>query len=182
MKEIGEKLAKAAAMADVGTNQMRELYRIVKTKSIPYLEAYVKRQIPRAGRRGGPRGLDKFGPEILEVIERFEENKGGLQKVLEYANMLIEYEKMTLVMGKLGDDELREKLIPIVSEACSRFGYEGITLQEDRGQVMCRVRLRRFNGNPAELASDLYQEVISHYPELVHSIRFWIEPRTRARR
>lgn len=179
LKEIGEKIAEAAARANVGAKQMRELYRITKTRSIPYLEAHIKRQIPRAGRRGGPIGLDKFGPVMLEVIESFEEDKRGLQKVLEYANMLYEYIKMTLVMGEIKDEGLREKLIPIVRETCSRFGYEGITLQKERGRLICRIRLRRFSGNPADLASEIYQEVISRYPDLTQSIRFWIETRGR---
>jgi len=175
LKELGEELAEAAAKAGIGAKQLRGLYRIAKTRPIPFLEAFVMRQISRAGRRGGPRGFDEFGPTMLGVIERFEENKGGLQKVLEYANMLHDYIKMTMVRGEGGGEGWRERLDPIVGSFCSRFGYGGLMLEEDRGQLVCRVRLRRFRGNPKQLAYDLYREVLSHYPDLTGSIRFWIE-------
>ena len=70
LKEIGEKLAREAARSDVGSKQMRELYRIAKTRPTPYLEAHVQYQIARSksSRRGGPRGFDNFGPVMLQVI------------------------------------------------------------------------------------------------------------------
>ena len=175
LKELGEELAEAAAKADIGVKQLRDLYRIAKTRSIPFLEAYVKRQIPRARRRGGPKGFDKFGPAMLDIIERFQEDKGGLQKVLEYANMLHDYIKMTMARGAGVGREWRDKLEPIVQNFCSGYGYWGLTLEDDRGQLFCRVRLRKFRGDPRRLASDLYNEVVSHFPELTGSIRFWIE-------
>ena len=176
LKEVGEHLAEAAAEAGVGSKQLRGLYRLAKTRPTPFFEAFVKRQISRAskGRRGGPIGFDRFGPVMLDIMERIGENKADLQKALMYANMLCDYTKMTLTRGG-GGAGWREKLDPIVGQFCSRFGYAGITLEDERGRLLCRVRLRRFRGNPAAIASDLTHEVLSHFPELTGSIRFWIE-------
>jgi len=175
LKELGEKLAKAAAKADVGAKQLRELFKISKTRPIPFLEAYVKRQISRAKSEGGPGGFAKFGPEVLEVMELLEENKERLQKVLKYANMLYGYEKTKLEEEIIGGGGWREKLGPIVEEACARYGYVGLKLEPERGRMLCRVMLRRFRGNPRQLSEELYQRVISHFPDLTGGIRFWIE-------
>jgi len=201
LKEIGEELAEAAAKAGVGSKQLRELLRLAKTRPTPFLEARVEYQIARAatGGRGGPRGFDRFGPTMLDVIEKLKDDKGGLQKALLYANMLYPYVTMTLEGGMVGRRAVpggqaqvghrrqafegrregaagwREKLDPIVGGMCSRFGYGGVTVEDDMGRLLCRVMLRRFHGNPAVLASDLYREAVSHFPELTRSIRFWIE-------
>ena len=41
LKELGEELAEAAAKADIGAKQLRDLYTIAKTRSIP-LGGYLK--------------------------------------------------------------------------------------------------------------------------------------------
>lgn len=191
-KELGEGLAESSVRTGLGARQLRSIYKLVKTKPLPMVEAFVKRQISRTGRgrRGGPRGFDVFGPALLEKVEEFKDNKQGLLKVLWYANMLYPYyeggygkEKSSSPGGQTGtgssptavDGNLRSKLEPIVSKYCSRHGYSGLTLREERSGLLCTVRLRRFRGNPRSLSVDLVKEVTSYIPELTGRIRFWID-------
>ncbi|MBS7631448.1 hypothetical protein KEJ47_07745 [Candidatus Bathyarchaeota archaeon] len=190
LKDYGEKLAREAAKADVGSKQMRELFHVLKTKSLPYFEAHVKNQIARSirgGAKGGPKGFDVFGPKILEAIKEFGDDKGGLLKALEYANMLYDYEKMSMesvkeprqMKGEVRSESLevvwKPKLEGVLRSLCAEYGFSEIGLEQQKGMILCRVYLRRFGGNPAELASDLYREVLYEYPELSGKIRFWIE-------
>lgn len=178
--KIGEELAIAAAKADVGSKQLRDLYKISKTQALPRLEAYVKRQIVRSSKKekSSPKGFDKFGPVMLSTMESFGDDKAGLTRALEYANYLHDWEKLKIAKDMYGQDsttELKKKIEPLVKRQSSKFVYDGIYLEEDGRQIRCKVLLRRFSGNPAQFASELYREVVSHYPELSGSIRFWIE-------
>jgi len=168
LKRIGECLADSAARAGVGAKQLKELYRIVKTRPIPFLEAYIERQISRS-----VGGFNAFGPDVLEVVKKLED-KGDLQKAFMYMNMVYEYVRMKKGGMKEGTG-WREKLEPLVEDLTSRFGYGGITLEQEAEGLRCTVRLQRFSGNPKQLALDLYSEAVSHYPELSRGIRFWIE-------
>ena len=174
LKKLGEDLAESAVRAGVAAKPLKELYRLVKTKPIPFLEAYVERQISRfVG------GFNTFGPEVLEVVKKLE-NKGDLQKVFMYMNMVYGYVRMKkgeMKEGAGGKEGTgwKEKLEPLVADLTSRFGYGGITLEQEAEGLRCTVRLQRFSGNPKQLAIDLYSEAVSHYPELSRGIRFWIE-------
>ncbi len=197
-KEIGEKLAGEAVKAGLRMGQLRLLYKVAKMRPIPFMEAWVKRQIARSaeGGQGGPQGFDQYGPIILEVMERFKDDKGGLQKVLKYAIMLFEYVKLsakpvsTAQRGRsmpsgtvretayaLSDESkaLRERLEPIVNRVCNRYGLIGIRVSGGRGRWRCNVRLRRFRENPKVLADNLAREAVSQFPELSGSIIFWID-------
>jgi len=197
-KEIGEKLAGEAVKAGLKMGQLRLLYKLAKMRPIPFMEAWVKRQIARSaeGGRGSPQGFDQYGPIILEVMERFKDDKGGLQKVLTYTIMLFEYVKLsakpvsTAQRGRsmpsgtvretayaLSDESkaLRERLEPIVNRVCNRYGLIAIEVSKERGGWRCNVRLRRFRENPRALSENLVREVVSQFPELSGSIRFWID-------
>jgi hypothetical protein len=45
LKSEGEELAKIAVESGMGAKQLQTLYRLVKTRSLPFVEAYIKRQI-----------------------------------------------------------------------------------------------------------------------------------------
>lgn len=171
---IGEGLAKTAVENGVGSNQLQDLYRFAKTKPLPFMEAHVNRQTARAikSRGGSPRGFDVFGPEFLDVIDKFRRDKQSLRKVLFYANMLYDYED---VKSKRVGEGWTEKIGAIVNEVCNDYGIRGLTLTKERGGMLCNLKLSRFRGNPKRLADTLTAKVESEYPELEGSIRFWID-------
>lgn len=195
LKEIGERLATEAVKVGVGSGHLKRLYRSAKKESvpIPFIKAWIEHQVARSAqrKRGSPRGFDIFGPKILEELERFKENRPEFVKALKYANMYYEYVKMSatrvhdlkkpnappdrdrLRSGDTDDSsELRDRLEPIVSRVCMRYGLTGMRLSKE---WRCNVRLRSFREDPRELSANLYRAVVSQFPELSGSIRFWID-------
>ena len=187
-KKLGEELAREAAAVGLGSKQLRSIYTLAKTKPLPYVEAIVKRQTARAaqGERGGPIGFDRFGPALLRVMERFTEDKQGFEKVLLYANLLVDYVKISgdrstetrdasPVVTSSSSTDIRSRIEPIVSQECSRYGFAGLTIRNEGSTVIYEVSLPRYYGDPAEVSRTLYSKAIAECPELRERIRFWIK-------
>jgi len=165
LKDKGEEIAQAAIDVGVAFNQLKMLYKLAKTKPVPFLEAFVKRQMAR-----NVVGFDSFGPVILELLEECTENKMTIQKILIYANMLYQYIERKDIM------ELKQEIEPVIRRIVERFGYRGVKiLERNRGDVEFRVNLMAFHGNPARLASGISCE-LKKIPA-VSKLRFyvWIE-------
>jgi len=195
-KELGDELAKLAVSSGLSGDQLRQLYRYVRTRSTPEVEARVQRQIGRSASRsrGGPRGYNVFGPRFLELVEEYGGRKKDLERVLWYTNMVYPYHMAKAkgsAEGQPGspprprqppasgsvDRDFERRLSEVVEEACSRYGYAGLQLSQERGGYLATVSLRRFRGNPRKLSEDLYKEAMSHFPELSNRLRFWIDRR-----
>jgi hypothetical protein len=166
LKEEGEELAKTAVASGLGSKQLGSLYRQTLTKPIPFVEAFVKRQIGR-GVPGFPGAL---GDRMLALLRKYEENKAMLERALMYANMLYPYYEVQSMMA------LKETVESLVKRMTERFGFDGIEISR-RGQDMeIRVRLARFYGNRAALASEISAEILRRVPEASRlSFRVWIE-------
>lgn len=165
MKEKGETLAKIAVEGGVGSKQLTTIYKLAKTRPVPFIEAFIKRQMGR-----DVEGFDSFGPPVLELLGECADDKASLQKVLMYANMLYPYAEKQATMG------IKEEIEPIVKQIVEGFGYRGVEISERRGLSELRVKLARFRGNPATLASEIARELREKVPG-VSKLRFrvWIE-------
>lgn len=164
-KEKGEELAKIAVESSLGSKQLKTLYKLAKTKPMPFIEVFIKRQIGR-----NVEGFESFGPPILQVLKECADDKVALQKVLMYANMLYPYFEKQAVTG------IKEEIEPIVKQVVERFGYRGLEISERRGRPEFRVKLARFHGDPAKMARKIERELREKVPK-VSKLRFrvWIE-------
>jgi len=165
LKEKGEELAKMAVEGGLGSKQLKTLYKLAKTKPVPFIEAFVKRQIGR-----NVDGFDSFGQAMLELLSECTDDKSSLQKILMYANMLYQYTERQATMG------LKEEVEQVVKPIVEEFGYRGVEISENRGIAEFRVKLARFRGNPAMLSSEIARELREKVPA-VSKLRFrvWIE-------
>ena len=165
LKEKGEKLAKIAVEHGVGSKQLTTLNKLVKTKPLPFVEVFTKRQMGR-----DVEGFDSFGPAMLELLSECADDKASLQKILMYANMLYPFAEKQATMG------MKEEIEPIVKQIVEEFGYRGVEISESRGRSEFRVKLARFRGDPATLASRIAREIREKVPR-VSKLRFrvWIE-------
>ncbi len=165
LKEKGEDLAKIAVEDGLGSKQLNTLYKLAKTKPVPFIEAFIMKQMGR-----DVEGFDSFGPPALELLGECADDKASLQKTLMYANMVYPYFERQAAMG------MKDEVEPIVKQIVEGFGYRGLEVSEDRGRLEFRVKLARFHGDPARLASKIAREIREKVPR-VSKLRFrvWIE-------
>ena len=165
LKEKGETLAKIAVEGGLGYKQLTTLYKLAKTKPVSFIEAFIKRQMGR-----NVAGFDSFGPAALELLSKCADDKASLRKTLMYANMLHPYFERQATMG------MKEEIEPIVKQIVERFGYRGVEISERRGLSEFRVKLARFRGDPAALATRIAREIREKVPRVSkHRFRVWIE-------
>jgi hypothetical protein len=139
----------------------------LRTRPIPFVEAYVERQIGR-----GVKGFGSVGPPLLTLLTTYD--KGSLQKILLYANMLYPYVKKCLERAFI--EETEKRLEPVISSITSNYGFEGIKLEKKKDETICYVRLKRPPGDLGRLASDIRREIRSRFPDLIRlRLRIWIE-------
>ncbi len=164
LKKEGEELAKIAVESGLGAKQLATLYRQTMTKSMPFVEAFVKRQI---GRRvqGFP---GPFGNRMLELMEKYE--KALLERVLMYTNMLYPYYETQPIMA------FKEAVEPVVKAMTEGFGFEGVQVSPAGRTTELWVKLARFYGNPGVLASKISEEIRRRVPQASRlNFRVWIE-------
>ena len=165
IKEKGEELGKTAVDDSLGSKQLKTLYKLAKTKPMPFIEVFIKRQMGR-----NVEGFVSFGPRLLDVLSECEDNKTAFQKILMYANMLHPYFEKQAVTGA------KDEIEPVVRQVTEKFGYRGLEIQERRGQKEFIVKLVGFQGDPARLAREIAGQLKEKVPR-VSKLRFrvWIE-------
>lgn len=186
LKNEGEELAKIAVRSGVGSKQLNTLHRQAKTRSVPYLEAFVQRQIGRIV-RGTPIFPEDFGEALLELLRKYAEDKGSLQKVLMYAAMIYPYyqrqhglERARTIsqVGEVGAPAagLEKAVEPTVKDFTQRYGFEELTGSKRGEYTVFTVRLSRFYGNPKTLADEIERKIRDNVPEASRlNFRVWIE-------
>jgi hypothetical protein len=166
LKKEGEVLAKVAVESSMGAKQLQTIYRLIKTKPVAYLEAYIQRQIGR-----GIRGYNAF-LMLLDLVKKYQSDKGAFEKVLMYANMLYVYYEHEAVM------QLKISMETIVKGIVERrrLRYDGLSM-ESRGRFMeIRVGVKGFHGNPKVLAMEIDRALKERVSELSKmKLRIWIE-------
>jgi hypothetical protein len=167
LKMEGENLAKVAVDSRMGAKQLQALYRLVKTKPLAFVEAFVQRQIGR-----GVRGYEGF-VKALELFKKYEDKKLQLEKVLMYAVMLYDYFEREPYM------KLESAANPIVKRAVEGYGcvFDSLDMDFDGRTLTLTVHVRRFHGNPKALASDIEKSLKNREEFSSLNLRVWIESR-----
>ncbi|MGB9672029.1 MAG: hypothetical protein ACPLZY_02660 [Candidatus Norongarragalinales archaeon] len=165
LKTEGEELAKIAVDSGMGAKQLQTIHRLVKTRPLPYVEAYVQRQIGRE-----VRGLAGF-TKVLELLKKYESNKMTFEKVLTYAVMLYDYceKEPTMALKVAGDPVIRR-----VVEARG-FLFDGAKLKLYGRNLDVNVRVKMFYGNPKALATDIEKALKSKDEFASLNLKVWIE-------
>lgn len=165
LKKEGEELAKIAVKNGLAFKQLATLYRLVGTRPLPYVEAFVKKQMSKV-----VRGYIPFGRHVLKLLDKYAEQKGSLHKILMYANMLYDYYKNLPYL------EAQDAIEPVVKSITERYGYDGIELNSRRDYTELKVRLTDFRGNRKTLASQILEKIREKVPEAYKlNLRVWIE-------
>jgi len=167
LKTEGEELAKVAVDSQMGSKQLQTLYRLVKTRPLAFVEAYVKRQIGRV-----VRGYNGF-VKMLELLEKYEGDKASLEKVLMYAVMLYDYCEKEPTM------KLRSVADPIVKRVVERQGcnYNGVDMDFQGRNLNVNVYVHGFHGNPKALALEIEKALKAKEEFSSLNLRVWIESR-----
>jgi len=166
LKLKGEELARIAVSSGMGAKQLQTIYKLTKTRSLAFVEAYVQRQIGRG--IGGLAGFRK----ILESLQEYGDNKGAFERVLMYAVMLYDYVEKEPVM------ELKEVAEPIVKRVVERYGarYRGLSMNLSGKDLQIDVDTwRSFHGNPKSLAREIEQELRNRDVFANMNLRIWIK-------
>jgi hypothetical protein len=162
LKREGEELAKVAVESKLGAKQLRSIYVLAKTKPLPFVEAFIQRQLARVS---GGKALEM----ILDLMKKHEDNKTDFLKDLMYANMLYDfYEKKSAM-------EYRAVAEESASKACQQHNckYVGLDISTERGLVAITIRVSGYRNDPKVLASAIWQQMIQRDPKF-HG-RIWIE-------
>jgi len=167
LKSEGEELARVAVKSGMGAKQLQTIYRLVKTRPLAYVQAFVKRQIGR-----DVRGFAGF-MKMLELLGKYENSKGSFEKVLMYAVMLYDYcEKEPTINLKLAGE-------PVIKRIVERHGarYDGVSMRLRGNSLEVNVRAGRFHGNPKALAMEIEKALKANEKFSNLNLRVWIESR-----
>ena len=169
IKEKGEELAEIAVENKLGSKQLTTIYRLVKTRPIPFVQAFIQRQIGR-----GIDGFSAVGPWLLGLLNECWDNPSVFERVLMYGIMLYDYyEKLPLLQHL-------EKIEPVVRQITERYGFKDVEVSTERGYLDLVVRLANFRGNPRVLSSMIYESIRRNVPEAANvRFRVWIESNQR---
>jgi hypothetical protein len=167
LKLEGEELARVAVSSGMGAKQLQTIYRLIKTRPLAFVEAFVQRQIGREVK--GFRGF----VEVLGLLRKYEKNKIAFEKVLMYAVMLYDYcEKEPIMKFRSAS----ESLIKRVVESRGAI-YDSVTMKL-RGNVLeINVKVRKFYGNRKALAMEIERALNSKEEFSNLKLRIWIESR-----
>lgn len=165
LKIKGENLAKIAVESKMGAKQLQTLYRLLKTRPLAFVEAYVQRQIGRE-----VRGYEAF-VKLLEMLKKYEDKRPQLERVLMYAVMLYDYYEQEPYMN------VKSVINAIAKRVVEGHGcvFDGVEMDFDRRTVT--VHVRRFHGNPKALALDIEKSFKSREELSNLNLKVWIESR-----
>ncbi|MGC8937078.1 MAG: hypothetical protein ACP5KV_06950, partial [Candidatus Methanomethylicaceae archaeon] len=169
-KEEGEELAKVAVRSGMGSKQLQTIYRMVKTKKpLPFVEAFVQRQIARA-MDGTVHGREGF-EGIHQVLKRYGDDRTAVEKVLMYAAMLYDYyEKVQTFEDKGALEEIVRKVVE-----GKDLKYGGLKISQQGDVVVLNVSVVGFHDNPRTLASEIERELVAAGALSGRRRRVWIE-------
>lgn len=165
LKMRGEEIAEIAVNFGMGAKQLQTIYRLVKTRPLPFVEAFIERQIGR-----GLRGLPAF-MKIHELCKEHQNDKASLERILMYAVMLYDYFEKRQVL------ELRAMGEPVVKRVVEGRGliYDGISMNLRGRELEIRVRVRNYYGPPKPLAVEIERALKSRGEFASLNLRVWID-------
>lgn len=155
LKTEGEKIARVAVDARMGSKQLQTIYNLVKIKPLPFrtkpltfVETYVQRQIGRALNRrvDGYAGFVK----TLELLRKYWNDRESLEKILMYAVMMYDYVEKEPIMRLIVSGE------PIIRRVVERWGSTlvDVDMRLHRKNLDIIVYVDRYR-NPRDLAIDI---------------------------
>lgn len=167
LKKEGEELARVAVDSGMGARQLQTIYKLVKTRPLVYVEAYVQRQIGR-----DVKGYIGF-VKVLELIRKFEGDKRALEKVLMYAVMLYEYYEKEPVI------KLKSSGEPVIRQVVERLGYvfDKVAMKLHGKTLEVNVSVSGFHGNPKVLAIEIERALKTREEFSSLNLKVWIESR-----
>jgi len=167
LKLEGEELAKVAVASGMGSKQLQTIYRLVKTRPLAFVEAFVQRQIGRE-----VRGFTGF-VKVLEFLRRYERNRSAFEKVLMYAVMLYDYYEKEPIM------KLKVVGEPIVKRVVERRSlvFDGVAMKLHGNSLEVDVKVKRFHGNPKTLAMEIERALKAEEKFSNLDLRVWIKSR-----
>jgi len=169
LKLVGEDLAKKAVDSGMGASQLKTVYKLVKTRPLPFVQAHLQRQISRALERSVS-GLAGF-QRILDVLGDYEDRKASFERILMYAVMLYPYYEKEPVL------ELTVSAQPVVKRIVDKTGaeFEGISMRRQGNYLQINVRVRGFSGYAKSLAKEI-EDGLKKKPGFSGlNLRVWIE-------
>jgi len=158
LEQKGERLAEVAVKSELGAKQLRAIYNLVRTKPLPFVEAFIKYQINRVSGR-------EAWEMMLGLLREFGDKKELLSKVLMYANMLYDYHGIEVV--KTVAEESARNICQ--QQNCK---YVGLEVSVDRNRYEVLVKVGGFRDDPRSLASPIWREIISKHPSFQGKV--WI--------
>ncbi|MEM0111347.1 MAG: hypothetical protein QXP86_03410 [Nitrososphaerota archaeon] len=165
LKLEGEGLAKIAVDSGMGAKQLQTLYKLVRTNPLPFVEAYIKRQIGRE-----VRGLNGF-LKILDLCQKYANDRVSLERVLLYANMLYDYfEKEPTLKLKAACEKTIKNIV-------ERHGltYGGVSMNLYGKDLEMKIRVKGLHGPPKPLAMEI-EHALKGIGELANlNLKIWIE-------
>lgn len=165
LKLKGEELAKIAVESGMGAKQLQTIYKLLRTRPLPFVEAYVQRQIGR-----DVKGLAGFN-KVLEFLKEFESKKASLERVLMYAVMLYDYyEKEPIMKLKAAGDPVIRRVVE-----GRGFVFEDSRMKLYGKNLDVNVKVKMFHGNPKALAADIEKALKSREEFSSLSLKVWIE-------
>lgn len=165
LKTEGEDLAKVAVESKMAAKQLQTLYRLVRTRPLAFVEAYVQRQIGRE-----VRGYESF-LKTWELLKKYEDRRSQLEKVLMYAVMLYDYYEKEPVL------KLKSVAYPVVRRVAERQGAILDSLDINLERQTLTVWVRGFRGSPKMLATDIEKSLKSEKEFSALNLKVWIEPK-----
>lgn len=150
LKTKGEELAELAVKSELGAAQLRDVYYMSKTKSLPFVEAFIQHQINRVSGRAA-------WEMMLDLLKDSGEDKERFSRILMYANMLRDFKERQV--ARLAAEEIARKI-------CQQQGcdFVGLDLTVERREMEFVVKVGGFRGDPKSLAIPIKQEIINRHP------------------
>ncbi|MEM3366224.1 MAG: hypothetical protein QXM93_07370 [Candidatus Methanomethyliaceae archaeon] len=171
LKKEGENLARLAVERGLAAKQLQMIYKVIRTKPLPFAEAFVQRQLSRAleGTMQGAEVLEK----ILEMLKRYENDKLVIERIIMYAVMLYPYYERAPLLKMMRYAE------PVVREILKRNGLslDRVEPQLHGNTVILNVHIPNFRDNPKILAGEIERGLRSEENLSGVSLRVWIKSR-----
>ena len=168
VKEVGEKLARAAASSGIASGQLRDLLKVAWTRSLDDLEAFVKYQIGR-----GIRGYREFGEAFLQILDQHRQDKNFVEKALNYVCLTADYYRTEKI------NKIKPQIEDVAKRVTSRFGYQRTEISAERG-LSIDIYLSHFPGDPRVVSDQIKGDLRRYISELRETdFQVWINPRRR---
>ncbi|MEM2092136.1 MAG: hypothetical protein QXR59_02485 [Candidatus Bathyarchaeia archaeon] len=165
LKLDGEDLAKIAVNSGMGAKQLQTVYKLVRTRPLPFVEAYIQRQIGRE-----VRGLNGF-LKMLELYQKYANDRVSLERVLLYANMLYDYfEKQPTLKLKAACEQSIKNIVE-----GHGLTYDGVSMNLRGKDLEVKVKVRGLHGPPKPLAMEIERALKGKSDFASLNLKVWIE-------